>query len=131
MVRIKRTKKAPGMATTPATVHYALAVAPAGNVTAWTANADKAGEFSDDIGAKVREFYLRRENAGELTFEKVKATAPAPTPTPAPTAAPVPPAPIPAPANVPPPAATTQEPAAPDAAHDSEKPEKPGRKAGK
>src|SRR4051812_13019718 len=71
MLRIKRVKGPPAPATTPPAIHYALSVAKAGNVTGWTADVAEAALFPDGTAALVRAFYLRRENAGTLSFEGV------------------------------------------------------------
>lgn len=71
MFRIKRTKKAGGMALTPPAVHYAGAVDATGYVVAWTDDQGRAGEFDDATVAKVKSCYAPRANAGQITFENL------------------------------------------------------------
>lgn len=108
MQRIKRTK---GDA-----VHWVASVTPRGNVTLLVADKDKAGEFTDEMAAKVKAFYAKRKEAGTFTFETV---AEPPKPAPAETPKPAPPA------------AVTPTPTAPKPAAEQPKPEheKAGRKA--
>lgn len=82
MYRIKRTKVAPvgpdGITTTA--VHYAVSVAPEGNVTAWTTDRQQAGLFADDVFARVEAHYRDRPHAGEVKHDRPKATKPSAEP---------------------------------------------------
>lgn len=86
MFRIKRTKHAtpnPLDAFTGApapAVHWAAAVAPEGNITAWVSTAPVAGAFDEATCARVRGHYAARANAGRLEFEDVAPPLPAPEP---------------------------------------------------
>lgn len=79
MYRIKRTKTVPAVPGGPApvpAVHYAVAVAKRGNVTAWTKDRTAAGTFADGVVAKVKAYYAGRENVGTLTVEPLAEPAP-------------------------------------------------------
>ncbi len=71
MLRIKRTKKPPPPSEAPPAVHYAVSVAPAGNITGWTPDIALAAELDDATCNTVRAFYKARENVGELKFERL------------------------------------------------------------
>ena len=93
MFRIKRTKQAPPgplqTAMVPA-VHYAASIAPAGNVTAWTADSARAGAFDADVVTKVKSHYAAVANAGKLDYEALPEPPKLPpVPTPAAPVAPV------------------------------------------
>jgi hypothetical protein len=122
MVRIKRTKKSPVPAVVlPPAVHYAVSVAPAGNVTLWTPEVGRAGSFDATVAEKALKFYRCRENAGVLSLESVQAPVLEPVQ-----------------ASVPPIAAATEETVAPEQAETKSEPpapagrtdkQQPGRKA--
>ncbi len=79
MYRIKRVKTAqpgPDGMRPPATTCYAVSVAPAGNITGFTADSTKAGLFSDDLMARVKAHYSSRPQAGK--FEYLKEPEPLP-----------------------------------------------------
>lgn len=66
MFRIQRTKKHPGLVFGPPAVHYAVAVAPAGNITAWTADPDAAALVPVEVCQKVQAFYHGKPHVGDL-----------------------------------------------------------------
>src|SRR5687767_5798968 len=70
MFVVKRTKAAPpGPGETrpgPAAVHWAAGVAPAGNVTAWTADRGRAVEVPADLAEKVRRHHAGRPAVGRV-----------------------------------------------------------------
>lgn len=106
MLRIKRTKNPPPPATTPPAVHYATGVAKAGNITGWTADIAKAGEFHEAVADAVKTYYRLRENVGDLTFDAIAPVIPEPVipPTPEPVVLPTPiPEPVPTPVTKQPP----------------------------
>lgn len=62
--------------------HFAVALAPAGNVTAWTEDRAQAGAFAPGAAKAAAEFYAHVANIGELTFldgDKVLHTTGGPT----------------------------------------------------
>ena len=83
MFRIKRTKelKLAGLKPT-CSVHYAYAVAKAGNVERWLPLVDHAAKFDAETVARVKAHYAGKANAGVLSFEEVVEPKPAVKPEP-------------------------------------------------
>ncbi len=70
MATIRRLKAtvAPDGTPIPAAIHFAVEVAPAGNVTKWTEKEAEATDFHPGVARKVADFYEGRANTGELKF---------------------------------------------------------------
>ncbi len=70
MPRIKRVKHGPAtFPALPPAVHYATAVAAAGNVTGWTDDPARALDVSAETAALVLAHYAGRPNTGTVTVE--------------------------------------------------------------
>lgn len=82
MFIVKRTKAAPpGHGETrpgPVATHWAVSVAPAGNVTRWTAEREQALPVDADLAARVRKYHAGRAAAGRVELEPVAAAVEAP-----------------------------------------------------
>jgi hypothetical protein len=70
MTTIRRLKAtiAPDGTPGPAAVHWAVEVAPQGNVTKWADSEAQAADFPPEVARKVADYYEGRANAGELKF---------------------------------------------------------------
>lgn len=72
MLRIKRTKAGKNG---QVAVHYAAAVHPRGTVDAWTRSPAEAALVTDAVAKRVTDRLALAKNAGQLTLERVEATA--------------------------------------------------------
>jgi regulator of replication initiation timing len=70
MATIRRLKAtfAPDGTPGPNAVHWAVEVAPQGNVTKWVDSEAQAADFPAEVARKVADYYEGRANAGELAF---------------------------------------------------------------